>query len=154
MNILFVCTGNTCRSPMAAVIMESLAIESNLDILIESAGLFAANGENASVEAIEAVKKYGLDLKNHKSQQITPELIEKSDLIIAMTEGHKMLLSQMAPEKTCTVCELADLEGDIEDPYGGDLEDYERVCDSLYIALTQIADKLLEIQENQEETKN
>lgn len=149
MNILFVCTGNTCRSPMAAVIMEKLALESGLDVLIESAGIFAARGEKASSEAVEAVKKYGVDLTQHRAQQITNELIEKSDIIITMTDAHKMLLQDVAQDKTVTVCELAGIDDEIEDPYGGDLDDYIQTADMLYIALTQIADKLLEIQENQ-----
>jgi len=154
MNILFVCTGNTCRSPMAAVIMEKLAIESGLDILIESAGLFAANGEKASDEAIEAVKKYGVDLNQHRSQPISDELIERSDLKITMTDAHKMLLQDVAMDKTVTVCELAGIDDEIEDPFGGDLDDYIQTADMLYIALTQIADKLLQIQENQSDDEN
>ena len=148
MNLLFVCTGNTCGSPMAAAIMNKLAIENNIDIKIESAGMFATDGEKATPEAIEAIRKYEIDLESHLSQQITPELIEKSDLIITMTEAHKMVLQDMAKEKTCTLCELADISGDIEDPYGGDVEDYTEVADKLYIALTQLCNKLEEIQKN------
>ena len=153
MNILFVCTGNTCRSPMAAAIMNKLAIENGLDVRIESAGLFAAEGEPASPEAIEALKKYDIDLSDHRSQQITPELIEKSDLIITMTEAHKFVLQDVAKEKTVTVCELAGLDDEIDDPFGGDLEDYIETADKLYIALTQISDKLEEIQNNQSDDK-
>ncbi len=148
MNILFVCTGNTCRSPMAAYIMEKLAMEDGLDIKIESAGLFASDGETASQEAIEALKKYDIDLSVHKSQQITDELIKKSDLILTMTEAHKMVLQDVAAEKTCTICELADIDGEIDDPFGGDLEEYEETADCLYIALSQIENKLIQIQEN------
>ncbi len=148
MNLLFVCTGNTCRSPMAAAIMDKLATENNIDVRIESAGMFATDGEKATSEAIEAIRKYDIDLESHLSQQITPELIEKSDLIITMTEAHKMVLQDMAKEKTCTLCELADISGDIEDPYGGDVEDYTEVADKLYIALTQLCNKLEEILNN------
>ena len=151
MNLLFVCTGNTCRSPMAAAIMNKLAIENNIDVNIESAGMFATDGEKATPEAIEAIRKYEIDLESHLSQQITPELIEKSDLIVTMTEAHKMVLQDMAKEKTCTLCELADISGDIEDPYGGDVEDYTEVADKLYIALTQLCNKLEEIQKNSQE---
>ena len=133
---------------MAAAIMNKLAIENNIDIKIESAGMFATDGEKATPEAIEAIRKYEIDLESHLSQQITPELIEKSDLIITMTEAHKMVLQDMAKEKTCTLCELADISGDIEDPYGGDVEDYTEVADKLYIALTQLCNKLEEIQNN------
>ena len=153
MNILFVCTGNTCRSPMAAAIMDKLAVDNGLDVRIESAGIFAADGEPASEEAVEALKKYDIDLSEHRSQQITPELIEKSDIIITMTEAHKMILQDVAAEKTVTICELAEMDDEIEDPFGGDLEDYTKTADKLYIALTQIVDKLSEIQENQNEDK-
>ncbi len=135
---------------MAAAIMYKLCEENNIDARIESAGMFATDGEKATPEAIEAIRKYDIDLSEHSSQQITPELIEKSDLIITMTEAHKMVLQDMAKEKTCTLCELADLSGDVEDPFGGDVEDYIEVCDKLYIALTQLCNKLEEIQNNSE----
>ena len=133
---------------MAAAIMNKLAIENNIDVRIKSAGMFATDGEKATPEAIEAIRKYEIDLESHLSQQITPELIDKSDLIITMTEAHKMVLQDMAKEKTCTLCELADISGDIEDPYGGDVEDYTEIADKLYIALTQLCNKLEEIQHN------
>ena len=131
---------------MAAAIMDKLAAENNLDVRIESAGMFATDGEKATPEAIEAIRKYEIDLGSHLSQQITPELIEKSDLIVTMTEAHKMVLQDMAKEKTCTLCELADISGDIDDPFGGDVEDYIEVADKLYIALTQLCNKLEEIE--------
>jgi len=62
MNILFVCTGNTCRSPMAAALFNKIAMEKDLDVRIESAGLFANDGEAASANSIAAMKDYGIDL--------------------------------------------------------------------------------------------
>lgn len=151
MNILFVCTANTCRSPMASVLFEKLALENNLDVKIQSAGLFAQEGEKASPQAICAVKKYDCDLDFHRSQPITNELILQSDIIITMTDAHKMILGDVAGEKTVTICELAGIDDEIEDPYGGDVDDYIQTCDMLYVALTQIADKLEQIQKNQGE---
>lgn len=133
---------------MAAGIFDKLAIENDLDVRIESAGLFAREGEPATPEAVEAVKKYDVDLSGHSSKQLTQELIDKSDLIITMTEAHKLVLQDSAKEKTVTVCELAGIDDEIEDPYGGDLEDYIKTADKLYVALTQIADKLEQIQKN------
>ena len=69
-------------------------------------------------------------------------------MIITMTEAHKMVLQDMAAEKTCTLCELADISGDIDDPFGGDVEDYIEVADKLYIALTQLCNKLEDIENN------
>ena len=151
MNILFVCTGNTCRSPMAAGIMAKLCEENDLDVNIESAGIFAQEGTSATPEAIEALKKYGIDISSHRAQPITQELIDKSDMILTMTEAHKMLLQGLAKDKTCTVCELADIDSEIEDPFGGDLADYEKTADNLYIALSQIADKLYMIEQNKKD---
>lgn len=142
MNILFVCTGNTCRSPMAAALMNKIARDEDLDVRIESAGVFAEEGQPASTEAIVAMKKYDIDLLGHHAQQINSELIEKSDLILTMTEGQKMLFADVAPDKVYTLCEYAGVEGDIDDPYGGDVEEYEEVAEILYLALQAMVEKL------------
>ena len=142
MNILFVCTGNTCRSPMAAALMNKIAEDEDLDIRIESAGIFAEEGAPASTEAIVTMKKYDIDLLGHHAQQINSELIEKSDLILTMTEGQKMLFADVADKKVYTVCEYAGVPGDIDDPYGGDVEEYEEVAEMLYLALQAMVEKL------------
>lgn len=142
MNILFVCTGNTCRSPMAAAIMDKIAVENDLDVFIESAGIFAGEGEKASDNAIEALKKYNIDLSFHKTQPVTEDLIKQCDLILTMTEGHKKLLEPLAKNKVFTLLEYAGSEGDISDPYGGDLEEYEETAQEIYDALVDIAEKL------------
>lgn len=142
MNILFVCTGNTCRSPMAAGIMNQIALERGLDIRIESAGIFAREGEPASTEAVLAVKKYNVDLLGHHAQPINTELIEKSDLILTMTPAHKMVFAQTAPEKTFTLCEYAGIKGDIADPFGGDIEEYEACAEQICHALLKVADRI------------
>lgn len=146
MNILFVCTGNTCRSPMAAAIMEKIAVENDLDVLIESAGLFANVGGTASDEAIEALDKMGIDLTFHQTKPITEELIEKSDIILAMTQAHKELLKPMAGDKVYTLKEYAGENGDISDPYGGDLEEYEETANEIYDTLVDVAEKIADIQ--------
>ena len=142
MNVLFVCTGNTCRSPMAAALFNKIAVERNLDVRIESAGLFAVEGEPASSEAVIAMKKYGIDLLGHHAQPINTELLEKSDLILTMTAAHKMVLEPSAQGKTFTLCEYAGIDGDIDDPYGGDTEEYENCAQQLYAALERVADKI------------
>ncbi len=142
MNILFVCTGNTCRSAMAAALFNKIAIEKNLDVRIESAGLFALDGEPASNEAVIAMKKYDIDLLGHHAQSINTELIEKSDLILTMTKAHKMVLEQTARGKVFTLCEYAGLDSDIDDPYGGDVKEYEECAEKLYNALIKVAEKL------------
>lgn len=142
MNILFVCTGNTCRSPMAAYIMEKVAVENDLDVLIESAGVFPEAGKPASDEAIKAMADMGIDLTGHRTQAVTEELLDKADVILTMTEGQKMLLEPSAKGKIYTLLEYAGSEGDISDPYGGDLEEYKETAQEIYDAIVDIAEKL------------
>ena len=131
--------------------MAKLCEENDLNVNIESAGIFAQEGSPATPEAVEALKKYDIDISSHRAQPITQELIDKSDLILTMTEAHKMLLQGLAKDKTCTVCELADIDSEISDPFGSDLSEYEKTADNLYIALSQIADKLYMIEQNKKE---
>lgn len=142
MNILFVCTGNTCRSPMAAALFNKIAMERKLDVRIESAGIFANDGDPATTEAVVAMKKYNVDLLGHHAQSINTELVEKSDLILTMTAAHKLVMEQSAAGKVFTLCEYADIDGDIPDPFGGDIAEYEECAAKLCAALEKCADRL------------
>lgn len=142
MNVLFVCTGNTCRSPMAAALFNKIAMERDLPVKIESAGLFANDGEPASSEAIAVMRDYDIDILGHHAQTINTELLEKSDLVLTMTNAHKMVLEQYLGDKVYTLMEFAGENGDIPDPYGGDAAEYKECADSLYKALLKVADKI------------
>lgn len=114
--ILFVCTGNTCRSPMAETILKDMAADSKEEYEIISAGTTALAGEPAAGEAVRALEEIGVVMTGHKSQPVTPELLEKVDLIITMTRGHKERILELMPragEKTFTLKEFSrKLEGD------------------------------------------
>lgn len=140
--ILFVCTGNTCRSAMAAAMMSDIAEKNDLDILVDGAGIFATIGECAADNAIAVMKKRNIDLSLHRTKPLTEELIDMADIILTMTEAHKMLISNMAEGKVFTLAEYADSEGDIPDPYGGDIEEYEETADEIYDILVDIAEKM------------
>lgn len=107
-NILFVCTGNTCRSPMAEALLRKMAEEKELDLQIRSAGVFAENGAAASVGAQKVLQQRGIKME-HQAQLVTPKLINWSDIILTMTLGHKQQLLAQYPvsmNKTFTLKEF------------------------------------------------
>lgn len=150
-NILFVCTGNTCRSPMAAALFLKLlegkreGISGNFEVL--SAGIFAHDGMKASCEAIEAMQKEDIDLTGHTSQMLYPDLVRDADLILTMTGDHKKILLERFPEeksKIYTLMEYAGLKGEISDPFGRGQEEYLKTASQLKEVLNQVVDRLLQ----------
>lgn len=146
MNLLFVCSGNTCRSAMAAAEMNKIVTENDMDIYIDSAGLFANPGESASENAVKALKKRGIDLTSHRAKQLTKELADEADLILVMTDIQKQIFEQMGFDsaKVRTLKEYAGSEGDVEDPYGGNEAVYDETAEELYDLLTDTAEKLVD----------
>lgn len=151
MNILFVCTGNTCRSPMAEGIFKALLKDNNIDnINVSSAGISTFEGDSANEKAIYTLRNKGIDIKSHKSRQITKEIIENSDLILTMTKSHKGMILNALPEylnKIFTIKEYVyinnneELTGknlDIADPYGLDYNIYEKCAAEIEENLKEI----------------
>lgn len=136
MLILFVCTGNTCRSPMAACMARALLAENNKDwVQVDSRGLAAAEGEPASENAQIVMERMGLDLSAHRARQLTGEDLAKADLIVTMTEAHKRALLAVRSQGVVTLKELAGEQGDIVDPFGGSLDRYMDCAEEIYRCL-------------------
>ncbi len=146
MNVLFVCTGNTCRSPMAAALFNKFACEKELDVRIESAGIQVIPRMSASKQAIEVMKDYGIDLSEHLTKQIDRELIDASNLILTMTEYHKAALLPFAKGKVQMLSEFAGEAEEVSDPYGGDVEVYRECAREIYQLLLKVADRIADIQ--------
>ena len=108
--VLFVCTGNVCRSPMAEGIFRR-AVEGRGDFRVLSAGLGAVDGHPPSPYAVQAVKELGIDISNQRSRMLSPELVAQADFIFGMTHNHidtVMLLYPQAAEKTFLLREFDD----------------------------------------------
>src|SRR5579864_8734871 len=135
--ILFICTGNVCRSPMAEGIFRH-AIQGRGNYRVVSAGLGAMDGQPPSAHAVEAVRELGIDIANQRSRMLTPDLVAQADYIFGMTHSHVdtvMLLYPQAAEKTFLLREFDDtldpFEKDISDPIGGSYEVYLNCRDQI-----------------------
>lgn len=147
MKILLVCTGNTCRSCMAEGLLTDMLknISKDSEITVQSAGIFAMPNQTASENALVAMKNQSIDLSYHKSKQLTIDMIQESDLVLTMTNGHKQSILQSLPEaseKVYTLKEYVGLGGDIQDPFGGSLVVYEESLRDIKESLELLIEKL------------
>ncbi len=142
MKVLFICTGNTCRSPMAEGLLKDISKKNKLNLEVESAGVFAMDEDNISKNAASALKKLNIDISNHKSQNVSQELVDSSDLILTMSKSHKETLLLNYPHignKVFLLNEYAfNIDKDIKDPFGRDLYTYELTRDEILKALINI----------------
>ncbi|MHC4983895.1 MAG: L-threonylcarbamoyladenylate synthase [Planctomycetota bacterium] len=149
--LLLVCTGNTCRSPMALGLARKLLAEKfncrvgelprrGLDVL--SAGVFAAHGIKAAGEAVAAAKRLGADISRHRSKKLTSDLIRSADLVLCMTRSHVDAVVKLVPAAAGRT-QMLDKAGDIADPIGGGYEAYRATAARIQRALKAHLDEVL-----------
>jgi protein arginine phosphatase len=141
--ILFVCTGNTCRSPMAEAILKSKKIDG---LEVKSAGIYAATGSEASAHAKKVLDAYHIE-HNHSSTMLNKDSVQWADLILTMTGSHKNAILQQYPDSAGKVFTLKEFTGekyavDVVDPFGGNLAIYQETFQELDKLIKQAIEKI------------
>lgn len=135
MRILFVCTGNTCRSCMAEGFLKLYADKNNVDVKVRSAGLHVFRAEPPSDGALYAMMQYGIDISRHRSKCIDNVLVELSDTILTMTENQSTFIKARFPQAENKVYSIYDYtlhcKKDIIDPYGQSNEYYKKCAEEI-----------------------
>lgn len=146
-NVLFVCTGNICRSPLAAALLQrALEARGITEVAVSSAGTGAWDGAPASEGAYLVGLERGLDLSGHRARLLSRELVEQADVVLTMARHHRARVDELGGEGHVFVLgEYAGRERDdveVSDPFGGDLDVYRSTCAELEALTAVVAERL------------
>ncbi len=149
MKVMFVCTGNICRSAMAEGILKKIAVDKKLNLKVYSCGIYAEDGDNATYNAIYVAREYDIDISSHRATNIRNSKIQEMDIILCATKSHRDSVIYMYPNlqgKVYTIKEYAEFDDngkdiDIKDPWGYDVEIYNNCMIEIQRCLGEIISK-------------
>jgi protein-tyrosine-phosphatase len=145
--VIFVCTGNTCRSPLAEAIARHMAEERGItDVSFTSAGIGAVQGAPASDPAVLIGIERGLDLSRHRSRQFTAALADANTLVLGLSGSHVQAAKLIAPDARIYLLDEYASRGatyrSVSDPFGGELADYRTAADDIEVMLASALDRI------------
>lgn len=152
--ILFICTGNTCRSPMAqALFIKQIKNSDKVkleDFQVLSAGIYTEDGLDVSSQAVAAMGEEGIDISLYKSSQLNEDLIKDTDYIFVMTRNHYTYLCDVFPDKRNKIHVLGEFAGEVQtevlDPYGQGIEVYRQSLQQLKKLINKTIQKIIELE--------
>lgn len=148
--VMFICTGNICRSAMAEALFKKIAQEKGKKIQVYSCGIYADTGDYPTYDAIEIMKEYEVDLKAHHATNIKESPIQEMDLILCATRSHKEAVQRLYPEirnKVYTMKEYVSEKKngqdiDISDPWGYGMNVYRSCASEIYEVVLKLVEKI------------
>lgn len=144
MKVLFVCTANVCRSPIAAEIFNKLS--NGLEVTADSAGIAIIPGSLATEKSVNIIKeKLNIDINDREAKEINLKKLEKADIVLAMTSYSRDFIKEKFPtfkNKVYTICEYAGVNGEVTDPFGSSVGVYQKTYKELEELVSRVLDKI------------